>query len=66
MRPKERMLAALHHQQPDDMVPAWEIEFQLYEELLGEDLVVGEAFGRLSAPERDRATHPKHLKGFGR
>jgi uroporphyrinogen decarboxylase len=57
MRPKERILAALHHQQPDDLVPAWEIEFQLYQELLGEDLVVGEAFGRLSAQERDRATH---------
>ena len=57
MKPKDRILAALRFQEPDDMVPAWEIEFQLYEELLGEDLLVGQAFAELTSRERDRATH---------
>ena len=57
MKPKERMLAALNHRQPDDQVAAWEIEFQLFQELLGEDMIVGAAFAQLSAKERDLATH---------
>ena len=51
------MLAALNHRQPDDQVAAWEIEFQLHEELLGEGLVVGEAFAKLTPKERDLTIH---------
>lgn len=51
------MLAALNHRQPDDQVAAWEIEFQLHEELLGEGLVVGEAFAKLTSKERDLTIH---------
>lgn len=35
MTPKQRAVAALSLQQPDDIVPTFELEFQLAEELLG-------------------------------
>lgn len=37
MTPKQRALAALNHSAPDDIVPTFELEFQLAEELLGRD-----------------------------
>jgi len=57
MKPKERMLAALHFQEPEDRVPFWELEFQLYEELVGESLVVGEDYAALSPLEKAKATN---------
>ena len=57
MKPKDRMLAALHFRQPDDMVPAWEVEFQIYEELLGRSPVVGYEYARLSPREKECATY---------
>ncbi len=51
------MLAALRFQEPDDQVPAWEIEFQLYQELLGRFPTVGYEYARLSPREKERAAH---------
>lgn len=39
MTPRERGIAALSLKQPDDIVPTFELEFQLTEELLGRDFV---------------------------
>jgi len=55
MKPKERMLAALHFQEPEDRVPFWELEFQLYEELVGKSLVVGKDYAALSPAEKKKA-----------
>lgn len=57
MEPKDRMLAALHFQEPEDQVPAWELEFQLYQELLGRFPTVGYDYARLSHKEKERATY---------
>jgi len=55
MRPKERMMAALRFEQPEDRVPFWELEFQLYEELLGQSPIVGEDYAKLTSAEKERA-----------
>lgn len=39
MTPKQRAIAALELKQPDDIVPTFELEFQLTEELLGKSFV---------------------------
>lgn len=57
MRPKERILAALRFEQPADMVPAWEVEFQLYDEFLGRFPIVGNEYAKLSPKEKERATY---------
>ena len=57
MKPKDRLLAAFCFEQPEDMVPAWEVEFQLYKELLGRSPVVGDEYAKLSAREKERATY---------
>ncbi|MDI7276353.1 MAG: uroporphyrinogen decarboxylase family protein [Anaerolineae bacterium] len=57
MKPRERLLAAFRFEQPDDMVPAWEVEFQLYQELLGRFPTVGYEYARLSRKEKERATY---------
>ncbi len=51
MTPKERAIAALELRQPDDIVPTFELEFQLMPELLGEDLASLEG---LEGDERER------------
>lgn len=57
MTPKERVLAAFRFEEPDDMVPAWEVESQLYEELLGRAPIVGYEFAKLSSKEKERAIY---------
>jgi hypothetical protein len=37
MTPKQRFVAALNFQKPDDYVSFMEIEFQIYEEYVGKD-----------------------------
>jgi len=57
MTPKERMKAAFDFKQQDDLVPFWELEFQIYPEMFGKDLITGHAFAKLSAKEKERAMH---------
>lgn len=55
MTPKERMISAFHFIEPDDKVPSWEIEFQLYNQLLGKEPVTGFAFDNLTQKEKEAA-----------
>lgn len=55
MTPKQRFESAMRFRQPDDMVSYMEVEFQLYEELVGEDPVVGFEFAKMTAREKERA-----------
>ncbi len=52
MKPKERAVAALELRAPDDIVPTFELEFQLMEEFFGKDFI---SYEGLSGDERDRA-----------
>jgi len=45
----------MNFQEPDDMVAMMELEFQIYEEYVGESLTVGYEFAKLSQKEKDRA-----------
>ena len=54
MTPKQRLLAALHLQQPD-VVPTMEIDFQLHQELLGDRLILGEELASLQGAEKNQA-----------
>jgi hypothetical protein len=56
MKPKERMLSALNFSEPDDLVPSWEIEFHLFQQLLGKMPVLGEMFDKLTKDEKEKAT----------
>jgi len=55
MTPKERVRCALCLEQPDDIVPTMEIEFQLHHALIGKDLILGKDFGMLSGRGREDA-----------
>lgn len=55
MTPKERMLAALNCQQPEDEVPFWELEFHLYQEMFGREPILGFEFDKLSEKEKENA-----------
>lgn len=57
MRPKQRFIAAMNHEKPDDFVSFMELEFQIYEEYIGKAPVVGVDFQKLSAKEKERATY---------
>jgi uroporphyrinogen decarboxylase len=52
MSPKERAIAALELREPDDIVPTFELEFQLTRELLGKDF---KDLSGLSGKELDMA-----------
>lgn len=52
MTPKERAIAALELRQPDDIVPTFELEFQLTEEFFGKNF---RGFNGLSGKELDLA-----------
>lgn len=57
MTPRERIVAAFELRQPDDIVPTFELEFQLEEELLGKRLVTQQELDNASPAERDRLLH---------
>jgi len=52
MTPKERAIAALELRQPDDIVPTFELEFQLTQEFFGKNF---RGFDGLSGAELDQA-----------
>ena len=55
MTPKERMIAAFNFKQQDDIVPFWELEFHLYPEMFGKDLILGNEYAKLSGKEKEYA-----------
>ncbi|MGB9607840.1 MAG: uroporphyrinogen decarboxylase family protein [bacterium] len=56
MKPRERALAALNLQEPDDIVPTFELEFQLTEELFGKGVrfLTGEDLKGTTGEEREK------------
>lgn len=54
MTPKERALAAFNLAQPDDIVPTFELQFLLYEELLGRKHLTQKELDEASPNERER------------
>lgn len=57
MTPRERLIAAFELRQPDDIVPTFELQFQLAEELLGKKHVSQEQLDQATGVERDRLLH---------
>ena len=57
MTPRERLIAAFNLKEPDDIVPTFELQFQLSEELLGKKHVSQEQLDKATGPERDRLLH---------
>jgi len=55
MKPRERMIAALEHREPDDYCPVWEIEFHLFDAVSCGRLVVSDEYSKLSPAEREKA-----------
>lgn len=56
MTGRERFLAALSGQMAD-RVPLWELEFHLFDKYAERPLVLGQAFARLTAAQKDIALH---------
>ena len=54
MTPRERIIAALNLKQPDDIVPTFELQFQLAGELLGKTHVSQEQLNNTAGAERER------------
>ncbi|MDH7480732.1 MAG: uroporphyrinogen decarboxylase family protein [Armatimonadota bacterium] len=57
MTPRERAVAAFELREPDDIVPTFELQFQLAEWLLGKKHVTQEELDMASGAERDRLLH---------
>lgn len=57
MTPRERLIAAFNLEQPDDIVPTFELQFQLSEELLGKKHVSDEELEKATGTRRDRLLH---------
>ena len=57
MTPRERLIAAFNLKEPDDIVPTFELQFQLAEELLGKKHVTQEQLDAAEGEERDRLLH---------
>ncbi len=57
MTPRERIVAAFELRQPDDIVPTFELEFQLEPELLGKSHVSQQELDNASPAEHDRLLH---------
>jgi uroporphyrinogen decarboxylase len=54
LTPKERAVAAFNLSQPDDIVPTFELQFQLSEELLGKSHISDKQLDEAPPNERDR------------
>jgi uroporphyrinogen decarboxylase len=57
MTPKQRFVAAMNHKKPGDYISFMEVEFQIHEEYIGKNPVLGYEFGKLSGKEREKAIH---------
>lgn len=54
MNPKERAIAALELREPDDIVPLFDSEFHLTEELLGKSYASSEVLNKATGTEREK------------
>jgi len=50
MTPKQRFEASICFKEPDDFVAFMELEFHIFEEFIGEKLVTGYEYAKLSYP----------------
>jgi len=57
MTPKQRFISAMNWRQPDDKAAMMELEFQIYEEYIGEALTLGFEYTRLSTKEKEAALY---------
>jgi uroporphyrinogen decarboxylase len=57
MTPKQRFEAAMRHQQPEEYVAFMEVEFHIYEDYVGDKLILGYEFEKLSSREKEKALH---------
>lgn len=57
MTPKQRAITALKLGQPEGLVPTFELEFQLTQELLGREFYVGSVWQKATAKEREQMFH---------
>ncbi|MCL6630319.1 MAG: hypothetical protein K6U00_12045 [Armatimonadetes bacterium] len=57
MTPRERLIAALSLRQPDDIVPTFELQFQLAGELLGKTHVTQQQLDEAVGAQRERLLH---------
>ena len=55
MKPRQRFINALSMQESDDFVPAWEIEFHLFNKASEQKMVVSEEYVKLTSSEKDTA-----------
>jgi len=52
MTPKQRISSAFKFKKPTDMVAMFEVEFQLFKEIVGKDPIVGREYAKLSTKEK--------------
>lgn len=57
MTPKQKAIEALELRKPEGLVPTFELEFQLTQELLGKEYHKGGVWEKATAKERDRMLH---------
>lgn len=57
MTKKEDMIAALSNEQPVGMVPVWELEFHLWDQMSGRHLIIGQEFQYLTSAEKKRTLY---------
>ncbi|MEG0896715.1 MAG: uroporphyrinogen decarboxylase family protein [Ruthenibacterium sp.] len=55
MKPKQRFMDAVHFKKPQDYVSSMELEFQITQEYVGRELIMGAAFASLSRAEKEKA-----------
>ena len=57
MKPRQRMIASLSMQEPDDFVPVWEIEFHLFNKYASKKMIHSTEYTKLTKAEQDKALH---------
>lgn len=57
MTPKQRFEAAIKHLQPEEYVAFMEVGFHIYEDYIGDQLILGFEFEKLSSREKEKALY---------
>lgn len=55
MNPKQRFIDAVHFKEPQDYISHMELEFQITQEYVGKEMVMGREFAALSKAEKEKA-----------
>lgn len=55
MTPKQRFIDALNFKKPKDYIAFMELEFQIYEEYVGQNLIVGHELAKLCSADKEKA-----------